>query len=280
MATKRVQTRRRVTPYHPSASGGRILNCLKSRDTENDWPAEAALRSGIVATVRAPASEDLRQGNQWWDVGDQGQTGSCVGWASADSVLRWHFVNAGRLGQRERLSVRFVWMAAKETDQFVTRPTTFIEADGTSLKAALDIARRYGVVLDPDLPFKAGELYPGEASTFYSRASMRRISSYYKLSDDPAAKLPGFKNWIATVGPILTRLDVDATWMNVGNNGVLDKYKANQTYGGHAVAIVGYNAKQFIIRNSWGPGWGDHGYAYASPQYALAAFSEAYGVVV
>src|SRR2546426_5431434 len=40
-----------------------------------------------------------------------------------------------------------------------------------------------------------------------------------------------------------------------------------------------YDAKHFVIRNSWGTGWGDHGYAHATYQYVLAAFDEAYGVV-
>jgi len=30
--------------------------------------------------------------------------------------------------------------------------------------------------------------------------------------------------------------------------------------GGHAIAIVGYNQKGFLIRNSWGKRWGDKGY--------------------
>src|SRR5215813_15411316 len=38
---------------------------------------------------------------------------------------------------------------------------------------------------------------------------------------------------------------------------------------------------RFIIRNSWGTGWGDHGFAYASPAYITAGFfDESYGVTV
>lgn len=37
----------------------------------------------------------------------------------------------------------------------------------------------------------------------------------------------------------------------------------NDTFlGGHAMTIVGYLEKCFIIRNSWGPEWGDNGYTY------------------
>ena len=145
----------------------RILNCLPSQDQEQDWSLVHAKDAGVVAAAPPiPAAKDLRQ--PWWKISDQGSTGSCVGWASADAVLRWHFVKAGRLAKTERLAVRFQWMAAKETDAFTSQPTTFIDSDGTSLKAALDIARRYGAVKGNVLPFESGKLYSGETFSDHS----------------------------------------------------------------------------------------------------------------
>jgi C1A family cysteine protease len=63
-------------------------------------------------------------------------------------------------------------------------------------------------------------------------------------------------------------------------NGRLDVYDAMSMQGGHAVALVGYDQNQFIVRNSWGTPWGDKDFAYASNAYAAAAFTEAYGVSV
>ncbi len=265
----------------PGAQGKRsptsrfILNCLPSRGRETDWPAASATEAGLLGAGPIPTSKDLRE--SWWKIGNQGATGSCVGWATADSVLRWHFVKAQRLASTERLSMRYVWMAAKETDTFMTRPTTFIESDGTSLKAALDIARKLGTVLDATLPFATGTLYGGSVSTFYVLAAQRRISSYFNLGTDPAE----WRKWIATGGPILTRLEVDATWDDAtANGGKMDTYKPSTTRGGHAVALVGYAPGRFIVRNSWGTGWGDNGFGYASDAYARAAFTEAYGVAL
>src|SRR5207237_2761224 len=135
----------------------------------------------------------------------QGSTGSCVGWATADSLLRWHFVKSGELGEDEHLSVRFIWMAAKETDEFTTRPTTFIEPEGTSLKAALDVARNFGAGRASDLPFDSAKLYPSDAKSFYALAAKLKIASYFNLGND----LSAWRVWIATSGPILVRLDVD-----------------------------------------------------------------------
>ena len=258
------------------ASVKRVLNCLPSRDTQEDWTIENARESGALAVAALPASKDLRE--PWWQIGDQGSTGSCVGWASADSVLRWHFVKAGRIAKNELLSPRFSWMAAKETDEFTFRPTTFIETDGTSLKAALDIARKFGAVRDSLLPFKSGKLYQGRANTFYAIAAQLKITSYFNLGRN----LAQWREWLANHGPILTRLDVDATWDNAkATKGNLDVYQASTTRGGHAVALVGYTPERFIVRNSWGTAlWGDKGFGYASVAYAQEAFTEAYGVTI
>jgi C1A family cysteine protease len=252
----------------------RILNCIESLNTQNDWTFDTALDAGVLAIAPPPPSVDLRA--DWWKIGDQKSTGSCVGWASADSVLRWHFVKAGRIAPEETLSPRFIWMAAKETDEFKSRPTTFIETDGTSLKAALDIARKYGVVKDSLLPFSTGRLYQADTMTFYAIAAQLKISSYFNLG----RTLSRWKNWLANHGPILTRLNVDDTWDNALENlGHLAEYQLGTGRGGHAVALVGYTPDYFIVRNSWGTTtWGDQGFGYASYNYAKVAFTEAYGV--
>ena len=97
-----------------TAAGVRILNCIPSRDTGNDWGPDSALAAGILEAAPIPQSKDLRE--KWWAINDQASTGSCVGWATADSVLRWHFVKAGRL---RALAVT----SAKRAEQLPDVPT-------------------------------------------------------------------------------------------------------------------------------------------------------------
>jgi len=269
-STPKTRRKRPARPRQPK----RILNVRPSPKPEEDWTYEHATEAEVVdAAPPIPPSKDLRA--PWWSIADQGSTGSCVGWATADGVLRWHFVKSGRLPQSALLAPRFIWMAAKETDPFITRPTTFIESEGTSLKTALDIARKFGVVRDTTLPFASGKLYPKDTKTFYALAAQLKILAYFNLDRN----LSNWRAWLATKGPILTRLDVDRTWDDApANGGNLDEYKAATARGGHAVAIVGYTADRFIVRNSWGTSWGDRGFAYASLAYAQEAFTEAYGV--
>jgi hypothetical protein len=264
-----------------TTQNSRILNCILSSNTENDWLYDDALAAGFSKKAKAlPKSVDLRE--TWWNISDQGATGSCVGQATADGLLRWHFVKKGLIKQDELLSVRFIWMSAKETDEFRARPETFIEEAGTSLKAALDIARKYGCVTDKLLPFKTGSLYSGSERTFYAMASRYRIVNYFNLTPILKDKLDTWKQWLASGnGPILTRLNVDKTWDEASKTkGKLEVFQPKTARGGHAICIVGYSSDGFIVRNSWGTGWGDKGFAYASVAYAQKAFDEAYGVSV
>ena len=280
MAKKARKAAAKAPRAREAAPGNRICNLVPSRNTERDWKFSHALASGALAAAVAapPASVDLRKA--WWKIGDQTNTGSCVGWGSAEGVVRYHMVTAGKLANNEPLSPRFVWMASKETDTLITRPETFIEEAGTTLKAAMDICRKYGVVTDKLLPFIINTaMYTGDENAFFATAAQRRIASYFNLARD----LNQWKIWLASHGPILAGLSVDHTWDNAtATHGNLDVFAPNTVRGGHAVAIVGYQATgRFIIRNSWGTTWGDGGFAYASPAYLNAAFfTESYGVTI
>jgi hypothetical protein len=265
-----------------------ILNCFPSKDTDRDWKISSAFAcvQELSSDNQLPLEIDLRE--DWWTIGNQGNSGACVGWGTADGVLRYIFCKAGKIEKTESLSVRYLWMAAKETDELNARPTTFIEQDGTTLKAALDIARKYGIVKSSLLPFQnelgKPELFispvpndPNPENTFYAIASQLRISAYYNLEINPDA----WKRWLSAKGPILARVIVDKTWDNATQTGGnLNSFDQSNQRGGHCVSIVGYSNGRYIIRNSWGEKWGKNGYAFASEQYVLNAFTEAYGITI
>jgi hypothetical protein len=253
-----------------------ILNCDKSLGVETDWTYQDAVDATLVRPITPPSEKDLRA--KWWEIRDQGNTGACVGFACADGVLHYHYEKAGLIDVKkgEKPSPRFIWMANKETDAFTSYPTTFLELAGTQTKLALDVARKFGCVLDDDLPMKGGLSILRPAS-FYAKATRLRIASYYNLGTDSDV----WRNWLASQGPILTRLNVDDTWYAATRNeGRLDTYDHSSAGGGHAVCLVGYTKDSFIVRNSWGKGWGDKGFAYVSSTYAEDAFTEAYGAVM
>ncbi|MCP2298135.1 C1 family peptidase [Nocardia amikacinitolerans] len=267
----------RANNEEPVPAEARICNLVPSRDTERDWTFTDALSVGALGAVTAlPNSVDLRR--DWWTIGDQEDTGSCVGWATGDGLMRYHLVTASKLNSDRRVSPRFVWMASKETDAFFQRPETFIEGAGTELKSAVEVCKKYGVVEESLLPFHIQtKMYRGQENTFWAHAATLRIASYFNVGKN----LNQWKTVLADGRPILAGFMVDDTWDNAtANGGFLEDFAAGTERGGHAVAIVGYlPSGHFIVRNSWGTAWGDKGFAYASPKYIKGAFfPEAYVV--
>lgn len=74
------------------------------------------------------------------------------------------------------------------------------------------------------------------------------------------------------------------SWDDKDNNGILDPVLNSSGnpvgQGGHAMLVVGYNraSQYFIVKNSWGAGWGHSGYAYF--HYNLIKTCFKYGFVV
>lgn len=260
------------------AGGDRICNLVPSRGTEADWTLGDAVAVGALTAVPLPDAIDLRA--PWWEIGDQGGTGSCVGWATGDGVMRYQLVKAGLLLEDEHVSPRYIWMGSKETDEFCARPETFIEQCGTSLKAAVQLCKQFGVVTTDLLPFELTDtLYAGPENVFWAAAARRRATSYFNIGLD----LDRWKMALAQDSPVLAGLTVDRTWLDAaGAHGELATFDPGSAIGGHAVCVVGYDSDGwFIVRNSWGTDWGDEGFGYVSPEYVQAAFfPESYVVTV
>jgi Papain family cysteine protease len=257
---------------------GLIAAARRSAAQEDDLGVDAAEAEGILDAREPPAALDLREG--WHDVADQGRTNSCVGWALADSVLRWQLVKAGRLAPAEKLSARFLWMASKEFDQRIDYPSTFLDEDGTSLKAGLDVARKYGLALETELPWDRG-FATGSPEAFYASAGARRISRYFNLGDDTVDRhgcFGAWRRWMHQRGPVLVLLAIDR---QLGAPGpLLSGFDRASVQHSHAAALVAYTPERFVVRSSWGTGWGDGGYAEMDLDYAAEAIIESYGVVI
>ncbi len=214
-----------------------VCNLVPSRAIERDWGIEQALEASAIAAPPAdlPASVDLRA--DWWTVADQEDTGSCVGWASSDGIARFHLVKAAKIAGPGLLSSRCTWMASKETDAYTNRPETFVEGAGTSLKAAMDILRKYGTVPEAMLPFHiVTTMYTGDGDSYFAMAASRRIAAYFNLGKN----LTQWCQWLATHGPIMAVLSVDATWDHASaTHGNLDTFQPTTVRGGHAICVVG-----------------------------------------
>jgi hypothetical protein len=243
-----------------------IPDARRSRDTGSDY---GVAQAGLGDTP-LPAAVDLRR--DWHPIADQGRTASCVGWTVADSLVRWHLVEAGRLAPDEPLSARYVWRAAKEMFQREDFPSTFLETDGTSLKAGLDVARKFGVALASELPWDG--FVTKDYDVFNRDVRRRRIMAYYNLGLDARE----WRRWLHASGPVAVLVKEDRHLQTT--SGDLDDFDEGSVTGSHAAALYGYGPDHFLLRSSWGTDWGDAGYARMSFAYAGKAIIESYGVMV
>ena len=78
-----------------------------------------------------------------------------------------------------------------------------------------------------------------------------KIGSYFKIGS-----ILQLKQAIVCNGPCFGALPV----YNCNEWEFWDENKSSEYLGGHAIAIIGYNTKGFMIRNSWGKSWGEKGY--------------------
>lgn len=252
----------------------RMLNCIPSREIHLD--AIFVPNQPMTGPRQLPAEVDLRSNPHYPSVDDQMGTGACVGFAAAATV-QFAFKKAGKnLG--DKIGPRFIWMACKEADQFVERPTTMVELAGTSIKTAVQVLERWGCVTEKHLPMTGG-LSTLKEDSFYELAAELCIKGYRYLH------VAQWTSWLTEQGtPIITAFNVDSSFdnVNVDPTEPLSIYGGNFR-GGHAVAIVGFEYRNgtivFIIRNSWGSDWGDKGHAYVTLGWAMEAFGESWGLI-
>jgi len=84
-----------------------------------------------------------------------------------------------------------------------------------------------------------------------------RLPAYTTLGD-----VNDQKNWIASVGPLVAAFEVYSDFYGWSGNVPYTKSANAQPEGGHVICVVGYNDTLgcWIIKNSWGPGWGNSGF--------------------
>ena len=197
------------------------------------------------------------------------------------ALLRWHFVKAGRLAETDAICRLGIcgWPRRRldESDAPVRRRSSTGRA-----RHQVGARRRPQVRLGPRVHAPVRQ-----------RQALRRRQSRPSMPRPRCGRSPSYFNLAATT----TRLE-SAGSPSKGRSpfastsrSTWDEAKANRRQprrvparstkrGGHAVCLVGYTADRFIVRNSWGTGWGDGGFGYASLEYAREAFTEAYGVSI
>jgi C1A family cysteine protease len=217
---------------------------------------EAALPEGMVsefiyAPVSVPSTYDWRNvsGNNFvTPVRDQGDCGSC--WAFAVTA-----------GLESKALITFNWPGTDQdlSEQIVLSCSGAGSCDGGSPGAASNFLKNTGTNLENCYHYTAQNGNCNSACSNW-RNSTYKIDNWSYVSSGSPPTASALKNAIYTSGPLVAVFDVYTDFFSY-HSGIYS-YVSGEYEGGHAILIVGWNDSEsaFIVKNSWGTGWGESGY--------------------
>lgn len=169
---------------------------------------------------------------------DQGPDGACSAFAAA-GMKQWQEYKNYNLDLKETLSQFFVYNLR---DNY--------PSSGMYPRNTMNILKIYGIPLKKSFDRKWVNV-KNIPEKVLDEAKNHIIQGYAKISTIDGLKKSLYKN-----GPCYGAFPV----YNGGTSFWKPSFGKTKILGGHAVSIVGYNKKGFIIRNSWGTDWGDNGH--------------------
>lgn len=247
----------------------------------HDKVEATASKLGFKDGQRLPESIDLRK---WCPpIFDQGQLGSCTANAGAGLLeyieikTRKKYIEASRL---------FLYK--------VTRNLMHETGDtGAYLRKTMEAMVLIGIVPEEYWPYKIPQFDEEPTAFCFAVASNFQCLKYISLDpttmshDDILVQIK--KTLAGGLASIFGFTVYDSIAQTKTNGGKIpfptDKENIR---GGHAIMAVGYDDKitvtneldgsqttgAFLIRNSWGTGWGDNGYGWLPYKYVLTGLAQ------
>ena len=200
-----------------------------------------------------PTNVDWRTAGIVTPVKDQGHCGSC--WAFASTAVIESAV-AKATSYLFELSVEQIANCAPNPNKCGGSGG----CEGATAEIAFDYVTAQGGILEE---FQWGyNMYYGGVSncSLPSGPFKASINGFVTLMQNDYASLV---NALAEVGPVA--VSVDASNWHAYEGGVFDGCNQESPDINHAVTAVGYGveedgSKYWLVRNSWSPTWGEHGY--------------------
>jgi C1A family cysteine protease len=214
---------------------------------------------------------------EWFSpIEDQGQLGSCTANAGVGLIEYFEkrafqkYIDASRL---------FLYKATrnlmKETGD-----------NGAYLRSTMGALVLFGVPPEEYWPYNVAD-YDKEPTAFcYAYAQNYQSMTYYRLDPPGSTKadlLTQIKTNLASGLPSMFGFTVYSSIEEAATTGKIPyPKKGEKIVGGHAMVVAGYDDKMiiknaspgaFLIRNSWGTGWGDKGYGWLPYDYVLTGLA-------
>lgn len=193
--------------------------------------------------------------------GNQGENGSCVGWAVGYAAMSIAYAELNEITDRRRITdMAFSSMYIYNQIKVGDCPA------GARINDAMDLLRSDGNVRHQE--FQPSSCHTAPGASLRSMAQENRIAEYMTLFNYAAPaeeKIENTRRHLnASNNPVVIGMTVRSNLMNLGSGDAYWNPNIGDTrsLGGHAMCVVGYDEgkRAFKIMNSWGEDWGQDGF--------------------
>jgi C1A family cysteine protease len=210
-----------------------------------------------------PDVVDLRGYDLLPEVWDQGELGSCT----SHAILAAFQYEQRRQGlpafNASRLGHYYMERAYEGTP---------LEDAGAMIRDGIKIVLADGVFPEADWPYDISRFAERPPQACYAAAVKHTAVRYQGLAQDGSSY--HLRHAMASGFPVIVGFTVYESFESnaVASTGnVPMPHRGERVLGGHAVLVVGYDMRKlpghFIVRNSWGSGWGDKGHFFMPVEY-------------
>ncbi len=206
----------------------------------------------VAAMQKLPTQVDLRSQCPK-QVYDQGQLGSCTANAIAAAI------EFDRMKQKLKPvftpSRLFIYYNERVMEGTVDSDS------GAQIRDGIKSVATQGAPPEPQWPYEIAKFRDKPPASDYKTALKYTVVLYQRLIQN----VTQMKGCLASGFPFVLGFTVYESFEGdaVAQTGIVPMPAPKETVvGGHAVLAVGYDDSQnrFLVRNSWGPGWGMKGY--------------------
>ena len=284
IASHHARWQARETPVHKMNPANRRMRASLIMPSAASLPLASA--TGSVQTTLAQPLTAPVAGLDWRNFGgvnyltpvkDQGNCGSC-----------WAFATTAALESYQQIHAAYN-TGLDLSEQIMVSCSGAGSCNGGSIDAASTFIQHTGLPTDSaDLYLAANGACANAAANW--QAATDKIAVWDWVVPGTVPNITTIKNALYTYGPLVTTMSVYSDFFAYGSG--VYTHTGGTLAGGHAVLMVGYaddatvpGGGYFIVKNSWGAGWGENGYfriAYAETTSAcsFAKYTLAYDTAV
>jgi len=206
---------------------------------------------------------------------NQARLSACAGNATADSIEVLDDIAEKDLAAIEKRAAKpprqvsrlFVYsMARGMMDDDGDGQGDIDKDEGTYIRLCFEVLSRFGVCDETIWPYDESKVYASPSIKALRQAVGHRIHSYYRIKELGDDRLAAMVAALRAKHPVVFGTLIDHAFMDSNGSGVI-RPPTGATAGGHAMLCVGYVNGNFLVKNSWGKGWRDNGFALFSPEY-------------